>query len=107
MMDEEKIQQAANNYVGHEPETDESCYVSAKRVAFKDGAKWMQERLVKNLWHDVEEQPKEERILYIDKECNVYQCAYCIYKNWRSFVDKNQVIAWCYRKDILPKVGEK
>ena len=64
--------------------------------------------VINSLWNDVKEWPKgEERILYIDKESNVYQCAYCIYKNWRSFVDRNQVIAWCYRKDILPKVGEK
>lgn len=40
MIDKQKIQQAANNYIGHEPEIDEGCNVSARREAFKDGVDW-------------------------------------------------------------------
>lgn len=35
MIDKQKIQEAANNYIGHEPEIDEGCNVSARREAFK------------------------------------------------------------------------
>lgn len=30
MIDKQKIQQAANNYIGHEPEIDEGCNVFRK-----------------------------------------------------------------------------
>ena len=54
MIDKQKIQQAANNYIGHEPEIDEGCNVSARREAFKDGVDWFK----KNIWHSCQEEPE-------------------------------------------------
>lgn len=51
MIDKQKIQEAANNYIGHEPEIDEGCNVSARREAFKDGVDWFK----KNIWHNATE----------------------------------------------------
>lgn len=55
MIDKQKIQQAANNYIGHEPEIDEGCNVSARREAFKDGVDWFK----KNIWHSCQEEPEK------------------------------------------------
>lgn len=41
MIDEKKIQEAANAYVGHAKEHDEGLRVSGERAAFADGAMWM------------------------------------------------------------------
>lgn len=53
MIDKQKIQEATNNYTGHEPEIDEGCNVSARREAFKDGIDWFK----KNIWHSCQEEP--------------------------------------------------
>lgn len=50
MIDDSRIQHAANQYVGHGPEVDEGTYVSAKREAFVEGAKWLQSAL----WHKIQ-----------------------------------------------------
>lgn len=97
----EEIQQAANNYVGHEPETDESCYVSAKRVAFKDGAKWMQERLVKNLWHDASESPELYKTIFV---CNG-NAGYTVLVSSSTKIPTDK--KWCYLEDILPNNKER
>lgn len=55
MIDKQKIQQAANNYIGHEPEIDEGCNVSTRREAFKDGVDWFK----KNIWHSCQEEPEK------------------------------------------------
>ena len=48
MIDDSRIQHAANQYVGHGPEVDEGICVSTKREAFIAGAKWYM-----NLrWHE-------------------------------------------------------
>lgn len=39
MIDDNRIQQVANQYVGHGPKVDEGIYVSAKREAFIESAK--------------------------------------------------------------------
>lgn len=61
MIDEKKIQEAANAYVGHAKEYDEGLRVSGERASFADGAMWMQQEFLKDLWHDVEEVPNEAK----------------------------------------------
>lgn len=55
MINEKKIQEAADNYIGHAPEINEGICVSMKRDAFKDGIKWFKE----NLWHSTKERPQQ------------------------------------------------
>lgn len=57
MIDDKKTETAANEY------SQDNCgysYNINKLLAFKDGAKWMQEEFLKDLWHDGEEVPKEK-----------------------------------------------
>lgn len=94
---------------------------------FKDGARWMQEEFLKNLWHPMQEEPKlvgEEIIIDEFLEGKRYPMVqkYMVgvefpptietirwISNWDSFLseicDEVKMIRWCYFKDLLPKKG--
>lgn len=101
MIDESKIQQAANNYIGHEPEVDEGCNVSARREAFKDGVDWFK----KNIWHNATEQPTEFMPILvqwlnegkIEYETDEHPQNF----DWQRCFKENNVIKWCYLSDII------
>lgn len=101
MIDDYKIQKAANQYVGHGPDVDEGIYVSAKREAFIEGAKWFKE----TLWHDtLIDNPKDNApiaILY-EELTSVID----ILRKYKWEVVKTYAIKWCYLNDLLPKGGE-
>ncbi len=115
MIDERKIKEAANRYIGHEPEADEGIDVAMERVSFQDGAQWAQEEFVNSLWHDASEEPQDHTdIVYIDNYGNVWsEYDYCadnyddaLYKGWQSFVNSCRIVTkWCYLSDILPEKG--
>lgn len=121
MIDNNKIQQAADNYVGHEPETDESCYVTAKRDAFKDGAMWMQKEFVKFTWHDASEEPSAHaEIIILGKTESGYRSTTSNGKKmfhtyafilkcgaWTSQKNYYNIVKWAYLDDILPKGGKE
>lgn len=48
----------------------QACY----KDAFTDGAKWMQEEFLKDLWHDVDEIPKRAKAFIF--ECGDYSMNY-------------------------------
>lgn len=102
MIDENKIQEAADNYIGHAPEIDEGIYVSMRRDAFKDGIKWFKE----NLWHSTKEEPqRNEPIItkWWDEVDGVCYEADSIgnSQNWNEYCSRNNIMAWCYISDIL------
>lgn len=45
MIDNNKIQQGANQYIGYEPEIGENIYVLSQRKAFIEGVKWFKNAL--------------------------------------------------------------
>lgn len=102
MIDEKKIQEAANEYIGHEPELDEGIYVAMRRDAFKDGANWMHDELIKHLWHDASEKPKmgEHSMIIVEFKG--------IHSLWRSTTvyetlcnNKDYIRRWLYLDDLL------
>ena len=100
MIDEKKIQEATNNYIGHEPEVDEGCHVSARRDAFKDGIAWFK----KNLWHSIKEEPENDEILitkFLDEGVNYEIDSASWVDNWKEHCSRNDIMAWCYVSDIL------
>lgn len=61
MIDDKKIETVANEY------SQDNCgysYNINKLLAFKDGAKWMQEKFLKELWHPSSEEPKKGRVTF-------------------------------------------
>ena len=108
MINNKKIEDAAKQ---HSEESYISGYFQAcYKDAFIEGAKWMQEEFLKNLWHPANEIPKEfnyygfaalyilqynqqiKMILY-DKDC----------MNWKNVISNNEY--WLYVDDLLPKKG--
>lgn len=103
MIDEKKIQEAANNYIGHVPEIDEGIYVSMRRDAFKDGIKWFKE----NLWHSTKERPQQDELIItkwwdeVDGVC--YETdSISNSQDWSGYCVRNNIMAWCYISDLLP-----
>lgn len=101
MIDKQKIQQAANNYIGHEPEIDEGCNVSARREAFKDGVDWFKE----NIWHNTTEQPIEFTPILVqwlnDGKIEYETDEHPQNFDWQRYFKENNVIKWCYLSDII------
>lgn len=103
MIDKQKIQEAANNYIGHEPEIDEGCNVSAKRNAFKDGIEWFK----KNIWHSTKEEPQQGEAIIAKWWDEVDGVCYetdrvSSSQDWKVYCSRNNIMAWCYVSDLLP-----
>lgn len=102
MIDEKKIQEAANNYIGHDPEVDEGIYVASQRNAFKDGIAWFK----KNLWHSTKERPQQDEPIITKWWDEVDGVSYEIdsigsSQDWSGYCSRNTIMAWCYVSDIL------
>lgn len=107
MIDENKIIEAANKFVGHGPEVDEGVSVSMRRDAFRKGAEWFKNAL----WHDASEEPKERKYILVQwlyEGRTSYETDRVQSKvRWQYRVAENNIIKWCYIEDILPKGGDK
>ena len=65
MIDDKKIEAAANNYIETEyarynsGEVEEEMICLMGKDSFKEGAKWAINEFIKDLWHDIDENPKK------------------------------------------------
>lgn len=106
---------------------EEMFYKKDIKEAIGLGAKWMQEELLKDLWHPMKEEPKlvgEEIIIetFINGERYTIVQKYMVgeeippiiesirwISDWDLFLPKSddnvKMIRWCYFKDLLPKEG--
>lgn len=105
MIDEKKITEAINTYIGYAKEGKE---ISMRRDAFRVGVKWFK----KALWHDASEKPQgSAAILYLwhDEQGGMHVGIDSIFDDleWKKFVECNKITKWCYINNILPKGGEK
>lgn len=84
-------------------------FVSSESVeGFKEGAKWMQEEFLKNLWHKTDEEPEgyDEWILLHYNVGNYYSLAQVKdFKSWKGFVERAPIEKWLYIDDLFPKEG--
>ena len=127
MIDEKKITEAVNAYIGYPKELGEGIETSMRRDAFRDGVEWFKEAI----WHKREEEPTEEGLIVVVRIIDGKQVA--TIDNWVKH--KNEAIAealnegfqqseidkffltewaergnfdkWCYLADLLPKGGEE
>ena len=105
MIDNKKIEEAAKQ---HSEESYISGYFQAcYKDAFMDGAKWMQEEFLKDLWHPVSEEPKKFRkILYTGGSIDTTDTTMLIINNsWNTKVYLLKIKKWCYVDDLFPKKG--
>lgn len=109
MIDKEKIQQAANEYVGHEPEIGEDLIEYAIRDAFKNGIEWFK----KTLWHSEDEIPQAgQRILIVSLDnsgSSIISTSNDLdlgdfdkKQQWETFCEYVDTdFKWCYIEDLL------
>ena len=102
MIDNKKIEEAAKQH-------SEKSYISGYfqacyKDAFMEGAKWIQEEFLKNLWHPADEMPNENNeVICVDKDSQTI--TYNGIANWWAFCRTHDVIHWLYVDDLLPKKG--
>lgn len=81
---------------------------TSRQCAFITGAKWMQEELLKDLWHPNTEEPEgyDEWILLHYKVGNYYSLAQVKdFKSWKGFVERAPIEKWLYIDDLFKKEG--
>ena len=108
MIDEKKITEAVNAYIGYPKEVDEGVGTSMRRDAFRAGAEWFKQAL----WHDASEEPEIDKPLIIQYISLMNEVSYDkdrrIAKHpWKLNVEGLRIIKWCYFDDLLPKGGEE
>ena len=108
MIDEKKITEAVNAYIGFPKELGEGLETSMRRDAFRDGVEWFK----KALWHDASEKPQgSAAILYLwhDEQGGMHVGIDSIFDDleWKKLVECNKITKRCYINNILPKGGEK
>ena len=127
MIDEKKITEAVNAYIGYPKELGEGIETSMRRDAFRDGVGWFKEAI----WHKREEEPTEEGAIIkrLFKKGEIYLTFFNwvkvkddIIKSHKNIGCTQDEIAlyvriawkecgnfdkWCYLSDLLPKGGDK
>ena len=108
MIDEKKITQAVDAYIGYPKELGEGVEVSMRRDAFKAGVEWFKEAL----WHDAKEEPEIDKPLIIQYISFMNEVSYGKDRRiakypWELNVEGLRIIKWCYFDDLLPKGGEE
>ena len=112
MIDDKKIEEAANKHIETEyarynsGEVEDEMICLRGKDSFKAGAKWAINKFLKDLWHDVDEIPKRAKAFIF--ECGDYSMNYHVgmmfnpndYKKNAEIWHMNR---WCYLEDILPK----
>lgn len=120
MIDDKEIDIAARVQVLSK-HVNETAYFQLRSIEdFKDGAKWMQEEFLKDLWHPASEEPdvrhKTIICLYKDGDIRKDHDVYSVATehdnhlgmgefNWDNYAEEEEVEKWCYKNDLLPKEG--
>ena len=105
MIDNKKIEEAAKQ---HSEESYISGYFQAcYKDAFMEGAKWIQEEFLKDLWHPANEVPEIGRVIIME---NYYPDGRIEFPScWRKSTSHNPIEGntkkWLYVDDLLPKKG--
>lgn len=103
MIDEKKITEAVDAYIGYPKEVGEGVDVSMRRDAFREGAKWFKEAL----WHDAKEEPDKHKFVLVQWFYMGRYGADMIKRKyyWQGYIEEYHIIKWCYIDDLLPKGG--
>ena len=103
MIDDKKIEDAAKK---HSEESYISGYFQAcYKDAFIDGAKWMQEELLKDLWHPASEEPEKNHFVLFKTAGDSFETEYIGENDWANIVRCVKVVKWFYVDQLIPKEG--
>ena len=120
MIDDKKIEEAANKHI----ETEYARYNSGKvedemiclrgKDSFKEGAKWAINEFLKDLWHPASEEPKKVKNLLLETTYEYGKPIYHLIKYmpngnnvcaWKEWYKGAHISRWFYIDDLLPKEG--
>ena len=102
MIDKNKIKSAAQGYCDATYGTLNTNPFIAE--AFRKGAKWAVNELLKDLWHQKDEEPEgyDEWILLHYSAFNYYSLSQVkSFKSWKEFVDRAPIENWLYIDDLF------
>lgn len=120
MIDEKKMEEAkeeiyedkflnnGTDVVFDNDDKEEMYYKEDIKEAISLGAKWMQEEILKDLWHQVNKEPEgyDEWILLHYSVGNFYSLAQVKdFKSWKGFVERAPIEEWLYIDDLFKKEG--
>ena len=113
MIDDKKIETAANNYIETEyarynsGEVEEEMICHMGKDSFKEGAKWAINEFLNDLLHPAEEIPEQERPVLVVYKHGGYSIEY-----WKAYNISGQVnywtldiTQWLYVDELFPKEG--
>lgn len=100
MIDDKKIEEAVKQ---HSEESYFGLFSSLLKDAFIDGAKWMQEELLKDLWHPASEEPDKNHFILFKTAGNSFETEYIGKNDWATIVRCFKVVKWFYVDDLFPK----
>ena len=113
MIDDKKIEAAANNYIETEyarynsGEVEEEMICLMGKDSFKEGAKWAINEFLNDLLHPAEEIPEQERPVLVVYKHGGYSIEY-----WEAYNISGQVnywtldiTQWLYVDELFPKEG--
>ena len=90
MIDDNKIEEAAVKSANYLKGICDFTVINAFEEGFKEGAKWAVNELLKDLWHQKDEEPEgyDEWILLHYSAFNYYSLSQVkSFKSWKEFVD--------------------
>lgn len=108
MIDEKKIEEAANSSAEHYrwevAISDDEVRTLCKKV-FKEGAHWAIQEFLKGLWHDANEEPRNKASVLVIGGDNNDTIYYLVsdYQDWNHEVELWDINKWCYLDDLFPK----
>ena len=115
MIDDKKIEEAANKHIETEyarynsGEVEEEMICLRGKDSFKEGAKWAINEFIKDLLHPAEDIPEENRPVLVVYKHGGYGIV-C----WEAYNFSGQenfwtldITQWLYVDDLLPKEGGK
>ena len=111
MIDDKKIEEAANKYIETEyarynsGEVEEEMICLRGKDSFKAGAKWAINELFKNLWHPASEKPEKNHSVLFKTAGNSFETEYIGKNDWATIVRCFKVVKWFYVDDLLTKEG--
>lgn len=118
MIDEKKIEAAANKHIDTEysrynsDEVEEEMICIKGKDNFKAGARWAINEFLKDLWHPNTEEPDKSKsdiiTLGFDNDAYLQFKESILWReeSWRHSISRCQIIKWAYLSDILPKQEE-
>lgn len=105
---EDKFLNNGTDVVFDNDDKEEMYYKEDIKEAISLGAKWMQEEILKDLWHQVNKEPEgyDEWILLHYSVGNFYSLAQVKdFKSWEGFVERAPIEEWLYIDDLFKKEG--